>query len=304
MAHTGYPVAFITTAGGGLDVAGDATQWVKNNFAYAAMTALVGTSGIGTNGVKGVLAHLGPNAEGSASTLAQATYNAAIDTLAANIAVDLTNAPKVAIVIHGQMNTGSPPDRRTALDNIRAAIIQAWDDNLAIVPGPVLTEQSYSDGVHPSTDAQLLLIARRWWVAIKETWYGEVVGYGRGPRFISATIDGARTTITINVDRDLATGTTYGGFRVVESGVAAIITSVTRINNRQVAILVASPIRVISATTVSFASQNDAVGQTIPLSTAITLPDINTVQLPLEPFFNRSLGGRRRLIGPRHLVRW
>lgn len=282
IADQSVPIAFITTATGSTDVAGSANEWADGNSAYLAALQQVTDSGV--NAVKGVLMHLGPNAIVNASTLSQATYNAAIDAMASGFNDDLAGTPKVAVVVCGEVSTGSPPDRRAAEDNIRAAVIQAWGDNADVAIGPVLIDQDYSDGVHPTTDAQLLVVARRWWPALKESFYGAAAGFGRGPRISTAALSSARDTITVTVDRDLASGTTYGGFRVEDGGTPATIVSSTRTGTRTIDVVVSAPTS--GVTTISFASNDDAVGQTVPTSTAITLPDANTITLPLEPFID------------------
>ena len=273
MTDQGVPIAFITTGTGSTDVYGSGSnQWAKNNSGYAEMISQVTAAAVGSNGIKGVLFHLGPNAIVNATTPTQANYNAALDTLVSNIVADIPGAPKVAFAICGEVGTGTPPDRRAAEDHVRLAILEALGDNSNVVPGPVLVEQDYSDNVHPSTDAQLLVVARRWWIAMKEGYYAGGAGFGRGPRLVSATINNALTQITLTVDRDLASGTTYGGFRVTDSGTPVTLTSVTRFSTRIIKIVLAAPASALANVRVYFASNDDAVGQTVPTATGITLP--------------------------------
>lgn len=273
------PVAFVTTGTGSTDVSGTHNEWAKNNSAYANMVSKVSAAATGANGVKGVLLHLGPNAE--AEGISQATYKAALTQLASDIAADLAGAPKTAVVAYGTTNL----DVRADIDAIRGAVKQFWDTDSNGRPGPVLIDQSYADGVHPSTDAQLLALARRWFVAVKEGFYSGGAGYGRGPRVSgSITLDPTKTLVTVNFDRDLASGTTYGGFRVTDSGVAQTITEARRVSARRIVITVSAAMSAIGNVAVSFGSADDASGQTVPTSTAITLPDSSTVALPAEMF--------------------
>lgn len=273
MADQSVPMGFVTTATGSTDVYGSGSnQWAKNNSAYAELISQATAATTGANGFKGILFHLGPNAIVNGTTPTQANYNAAIDQLVSDLTADVTGAPKVAFAICGEVGTGSPTDRRAAEDHVRFAIMEAWGDNANVKPGPVLIEQNYADDVHPASDAQLLTVAKRWWIALKEGFYGGASGFGRGPRLVSATINSALDTITVMVDRDLATGTTYGGFRVTDSGTPATITSATRFSTRVVRIVLSAPASALANVLVYFASGDDAVGQTVPTATAITLP--------------------------------
>lgn len=290
MASQSVPVAFISVATGSTDVAGSNNQWAKNNSSYAEMTAQVTASGV--NSVKGVLMHLGPNAVTNASTLSLATYNTAIDTLASNIAADLAGAPKLNIGIFGEMTTGSPPDRRAAIDNIRGAIIQAQDDNANVEPGPVLIEQDYSDGVHPKSDAEILAVAKRWWAAISETYYSG--SSGRGPRFSSAQWDAGRTNLTVVFDRILKTGLTFGtgAWIVSDDGTPMTVSSVAYSGSNTSAVVLTTSAAAVGAantTTVTFASSNDAVGVVIPLSADITMASGAAIQIPAEPIYSETV---------------
>ena len=168
MADLGVPVAFITTGTGSTDVAGTSNQWAEPNSAYEEAEAQAAAA---TGRIKAVLAHLGPNAVVNATTISEATYRTALDTLAANLANDIAGAPPLSLALFGEVSTGSPPDRETAIANLRAAILSAWSENAQIIPGPDLTDLDYADGVHPQTDPHLTLVASRWWGAIRSSLY-------------------------------------------------------------------------------------------------------------------------------------
>lgn len=287
MADIGVPVAFITTAEGGTDVAGSSNTWAKPNAQYTGMQTTVTNSGV--TGVKGVLAHLGSNAVVNATTLSLATYNSAIDTLASNLGTDLPGAPKLHIGIFGETATGAPPDRRAALDNIRGGIMQALSDNANVKPGPCLIDQDYSDGVHFTTNAQEQEVANRWYLALKESLYGGASG--RGPRVVSSQWNSSgRNQLTVVFDRALRTGLTHSAvpWRVFDNGTLMTVTGVAYHGSNANALVVSTSAAATGpadTTTMSFASGDDAVGQVVPQSTALTVPGGGSVYLPAEPAY-------------------
>jgi hypothetical protein len=289
MASQSVPVAFISVGTGSTDVAGSNNQWAKPNSAYSELTAQVTASGV--NSVRGVLMHLGPNAVVNASTLSQATYNAALDTLASNLAADVVGAPKLNIGIFGEVSTGSPPDRVAALNNLRAGIIEAIDDNANVETGPCLIELDYSDGVHPQTDAELQAVAARWWLAISQTYYSG--SGGRGPRISSATFNEARTTITVVFDRALKTGLTHstGCWAVSDNGTSRTVTGVAYDTNPNALVITISTAATGPDGTgrITFAGGDTAVGAVVPRSADMTMPVGSAVSLPAEPFYSATV---------------
>ena len=290
MASQSVPVAFISVGTGSTDVAGSSNQWAKNNSAYAEMTAQVTASGV--NAVKAVLFHLGPNAVVNASTLSQATYNTALDTLASDVATDVAGAPKTNIGLFGEVTTGTPPDRRAAIDNIRAAVVEAWGDNANVKPGPVLVDSDYSDGVHPKSDAELLQVAKRWWAALQDTYYSG--SNGRGPRLSSAMWNVARDELTITFDRTLKTGLTFGSgaWIVSDDGTPMTISGIAYHGTDPAAIVITTSAAASGAsgtTTVTLASSNDAAGIVIPTSGDISMASGADIQLPAEPIYAEAV---------------
>lgn len=291
MADQGVPVAFITTGTGSTDVAGSANSWAKNNTEYA--NAISKVTAAATGGVRAVLMHLGPNAVVNASTLSKATYSAALSTLAGNFAADISGAPKTHIVVCGEVSTGSPPDRRAALDNIRGAVIENWDAGGNVRLGPCLISDDYSDGVHPKSDAEMLVVAKRWWIALRESIYS--VSSGRGPRLSSASWDTARTNLTVVFDRALKTGLTFAtaAWKVSDNGASMTVSSVAYHGTNPNAVVIttsAAATGPVNTTTVTFASGEDAKGVVIPLSTDITVPSGTAIQLPAEPIYAAAVG--------------
>lgn len=306
MASQGVPVMFISTGTGSTDVAGTNNQWEKNNSGYSTMIGQVADSG--TNGVKGILMHLGPNAVVNASTLSQATYNAALDTLATNVAADVVGAPKINVGIFGKITTGSPPDRVAAINNLRGAIIEAHGDNANIKPGPCLIDLDYADGVHPKSDAELTAVAARWWVAISETYYGG--SGGRGPRVIGATWNLARDALTVEFDRALKAGLTHATacWAVSDNGAAMTVSAVDYHGSNPAALVItpsAAAVGQLGTTTVTYASGNTAVGVVVPLSADIAMPSGAAVQIPAEPFYARTVSDLITRSSPAvRLMRW
>lgn len=291
MADQGVPVAFISCGTGSTDVAGSHNEWAKPNSGYSSFTTQVTNSTAAS--VKAVLMHLGPNAVVNATTLSLATYNTAIDTLAANLAADVAGAPKLHLGIFGECSTGSPPDRRAALDNLRGAIIQAQGDNANVKPGPCLIDLDYADGVHPQSDVQLQAVAQRWWIAIKESLYGG--SGGRGPRLSSASWNAGRNQLTVIFDRALKTGLTHstGCWQVSDNGSAMTVSSIAYHGSNPNAIVLtmsAAAVGTAGTTTLTFASGDDAIGLVVPRSTDITLAVGGTTTIPAEPIYAAAVG--------------
>lgn len=291
MADQGVPVAFISVGTGSTDVAGSANSWAKPGGEYTGLTSQVTDSTVLT--VKGVLMHLGPNAVVNASTLSLATYNAALDTLASNLATDVAGAPKLNIGIFGEVSTGSPPDRVSALNNLRGAIIQALGDNANVKPGPCLIDLNYSDGVHPQSDADLQAVAARWWLALSETYYGG--SGGRGPRLSLASWNAGRNLLTVTFDRALKTGLSHATacWAVSDNGSAMTVSSVAYHGTNPNALVLTTSAAAVGAantTTVTFANGGTAVGVVVPRSADITMPVGAAVTIPAEPFYSAAVG--------------
>lgn len=286
MASQGVPVAFISVGTGSTDVAGSNNQWAKPNGGYSALTTQVTASTV--TSVRGVLMHLGPNAVVNASTLSQATYNAALDTLAANFAADVVGAPKLNLGIFGEVSTGSPPDRTAALNNLRAAIIEALGDNANIKPGPCLIDLDYADGVHPQSNTELQAVAARWWLAINETYYGG--SGGRGPRLSTASWNGARNQITVTFDRALKTGLTHatGCWLVTDNGTPMTVSSIAYHGTNPAALILtmsAAATGGAGTSRITFGNGDSTIGLVVPQSADISMPSGAAVTIPAEPFY-------------------
>lgn len=279
MARHGVPLATITTGVGSTDLAGHRTEWDPDGdaSAYDAMVAAVAAAGV--NGVRWVHFMGGPNAIVSPRTPTQQQIEAAFRRFVARVAADLPGTPTVVVDVFGECGTGTPPDRRRAQDNYRQAVIALANEGVLHL-GAVLVDQDYADDVHPQSDAELRVGAGRAWAAIDAAISGG--HHGRGPRIVSATLDDTASRLTVDVDRDLAAGTVFGGFRVEEDG-EAVPARATRVSARRILVTLDRAARVASRVTVAFASNDDAAGATVPTSTGVTLPDGSTVVMPMEP---------------------
>ncbi len=292
MASQGVPVAFIYAGSGGTDVAGSNNTWAKPNAQYSGAVTAVTNS---TAYVKAALFLLGPNAIYNANNAAipLATYRTALDTLAANLAADVPGAPKLFVDVCGEMSSALPPDPRAARNNIRGAVLSAWNNNAtAVKPGPVLIEQDYVDNVHPKTDAELLALAQRYWLSISEALYGG--SGGRGPRLSAASWNGARTQLTVTFDQALKTGLTHstGCWLVSDNGAAMTVSGVAYHGTNPNALVLttsAAATGPAGTTTVSFADSDSAVGAVIPRSADKTLAVGGTATLPAEPVYSAAV---------------
>lgn len=284
MADQGVPIAFISHGVGSTDVYGSGSDsWADGGTEYDDLVQQVTDSGV--NAVKAVLMLLGPNAIVNASTPAQADYNAAIDAMANGFADDLPGAPVTLIDLCGEVATGSPPDRRAAEDHVRQAIREAAGNNANVRLGPVLLDQDYADDVHPSTDAQQGVIAKRFWVALDRAFYG---GTAHSPRPSTIILTDA-THLTITYDQTLSNsnGASVSGFIVNDDGSPVTITSALVAAPNQVVITLDADIEGVP--TVTWGSNDDVKGlSTIPLVTA-TLPDASTVSLVPEPLLDNGV---------------
>jgi hypothetical protein len=292
LADQGFPVAFITTGTGSTDMAGSANSWAKPNTEYTNMQTTVTNSTVA--GVKAVLGEFQPNAIVNASTISLATYQSAVTTMGSNLVADIVGAPKFHLSLCGSVTTGSPPNRTLAQDNLRGATINAWNAGGNVRNGANLLGQQYSDGVHPQTDAQLLEYAQRWWLCLKEWYYGGSVGSSRGPRLSGASWDAGRNHLTVVFDRALKTGLTFtiGAWHISDNGSAMTISGIAYHGTNPNALVITTSAAATgpnNTTTVTFGSGEDATGAVIPKSTDITLPVGGPIQIPAEPIYAASV---------------
>ncbi len=286
-----YPVAFINVGVGSSALVWPSAAgglWTKAaNTNYAAMVTAITAAAI-VNPPKGFLVHLGANDSIDSSTESIATYK----TAAAQLVSDLRSDYSGAIVFWAQLGdvtTGTPPDRRAALDNIREAIREVWNGTTGAWNGPVMYDVTPDDGVHFTSDASVAIMAGRWAAAIIEKFYSGAAGSGRGPTLASLVLNAARDLIiaTFNVPTTPITPqTSVGGFRVYDGGtVSGATVTATRLDNSRVALSLSSPIA--GAPTLSLGSgldvaDNGGANLTPPKdSSSLTLPNEAFVQQPV-----------------------
>ena len=274
MADQGVPVGFITTADGGTSLIGDWKPTVTTGAKYNAAVTRLSTSGV--NAIKAMIWDQGET--DAADGVAKATYNTALDALAANIQ---TSTSKTFPTICDLVGNGV-----SGLDPIRQAQIEAWDDNADIYPGANSLTRA---GLHWETNAEGATHAALLWVALDEALYGGPSG--RGPRLVSAITISGTSTLVLTFDRDLlASDSTYTStaFTVSHSGTARTVSSVTRTGTRTVQLTLSGALDG-STPTVTFGSSQTAAGATVPRTTAISLPatihSISSISVPAEPIY-------------------
>lgn len=215
--------------------------------------------------------------------VSKATYQSREVILAEAVAT-LPGAPPLMTILIGQYD--GKPD--SALDAIREARIANWEASETL-PGanPIdIDLLTGGDGLHYKTDAVLAELAARIYLAYEENFLGGT--NGRGPRLVSAVRSG--TTITLLMDKDLTSATTYttSAFIVKDDGTPVTVSSVAQAGAREVRLtLAATPSGTV---TVTFGSGDDAIGATIPRAKSVALPatinSISSVSLPAEPIYN------------------
>ncbi len=276
MASQSVPVAFISTAQAGTDMG----TWSPGGTEYN--NALTQVTNSGVNAVGLVMGSFGTNVVTSGGA-SQAAYHTLLSTFVTALRAAVAGTPPVLLDVFGSLISFLRAD----VDHERLAIMQAAGDVTGCFLGQLLYDQLYTgDDLHASTDAEGQIIARRMWPSVEAALFSGVDGHG--PRVSgSITLDATKKFITITFGRDLAAGTTYGGFRVTDSGTPATIVSAVRASSRRVVIEVSSALSAVANVAVSLGSDGDAAGQTVPTTTAITLPatvGIGTVTLPAELF--------------------
>lgn len=293
LASRGVPILLVGVGIGATDIRDGTSSWQSGNSSWTTMTTAVTNSGV--TRLVGVLANFGSNALPAANggPPTQAQYLTSINTFVTSLNAQLSGlgAPPIFWDVFGQVTTSglSAASLRSGENAIRGAVLQAVT-NGTIKVGPVLTDQSYGDGVHPDKApgaGQNAAYGRRYWVAVETGLYSG--SNGRGPRPSTAAIDSTGKVVTVTFDRALgnSAGTSVAaGLIVKDGGVAGTITSAVVAGGTRVVAQMASA--VAGACTIDFASDDDAAGVTNPTSATITLPSGATITLPAEPFLGQS----------------
>jgi hypothetical protein len=164
IADRSLPIAFVPCAHGSTTIA-DWQPGADHNdrtTLYGSMNYRITQAG----GAKAVLWWQGES-DAIAGT-AEATYNAALDTLAN--AINSDQGIKLVVCKLQDLSAASGAPDETAVNN---AINTAWGDNANVLTGPTFADltPSSADGLHFISDAELATVAGRWWTAI-ETAFG------------------------------------------------------------------------------------------------------------------------------------
>lgn len=161
MADQNVPVAFVPCA---KLSTGIITHWQASanprdtSTLFGSMNVRAATLG----GVKAVLWHQGES--DALSSMAEATYNAALDTLAGDIATNMNCSIMPCKLQRNGMLADANEDR------INNAIGTAWSDNANVLAGPDLTGISVA-ALHIESDVDCATAAGLWWTAIKAAFY-------------------------------------------------------------------------------------------------------------------------------------
>lgn len=284
LAHTGYPIGFITTAHGQTGFFGDGATWTPpNGNTYQEMINAVRRAE--ASGVKAILWYQGESdARGETN---EAGYIAALESLRSSAQADL-GLTNLKLVVAQLANLAVSGFTRATLDPIRQAQVNASAIHSNILVGPVLYDLDTCTGgaadcIHVSTPAHAAIMAARWAHMLKFHFYSGTEG--RGPVFLSATrVDPTHIDVafTVSVSPLLpASADTKAGWRVINSDTQAVltITSAIRQTPTSVRLTMASPLP--TNVKVSWASFNDAVG--------VALTDSSVDLMPAEPFINQTV---------------
>lgn len=273
MGDQGVPVSFITVGTGGTDCYGDSTQWQKGNASYTELTNQVAACGLSS--FKAVLSHMGPNVVlDETGTATVSGYLTALQTLASNLAADFGVSAFYIPQLGEVTYSGSPPDRITAINNVRAAQLASWGTGI-IKRGPVLFDITTDDGAHYKSDASLAILANRWFASIKSRSYGTYAD--TSPTISGATINKDRTEIRVkfNVPVLPLVGGNAEGFSVRLDGTSKTILSESVLSADTILLTVAALDS--GVVTVSLGYGNDGAGDSVPIMS-------DTYNLPAASF--------------------
>jgi hypothetical protein len=266
------PAIMLINAKGGLGINNwsrpSGTMWT----AFKVMAAVNPTS------VKAILWYQGEtDAHGSTT---EESYQTSEASLAIAMQGEFSNTPPVISALLGESNTTSDQDR------INKAKLTNWGIGTTKA-GPVTNWKDLEDDdLHWVSDSDLAELAAMWWLSIDEHIYD---GPSSQLSIVSAAHSG--TTIIVTVSRDLDTSdtnyTTSAWTVDNAGGTARTVSAVTRTNARKIEITVSG---VLDGTpTLTYGSQETAVGATVPKAVAVNLPatinGISSFGVRLTPTF-------------------
>ena len=271
------PVIMLLNAKGGQRI----SAWDRPSGAmWTAYTAML--AGANPTSVKAILWYQGET--DAHNDYATASYIADELALVTAFVGELSNTPPVITALLGESNTTSSQDK------INAAKIHNWG-NATTKAGPVTNWKDLTDDdLHWVSDTDLAQLAAMWWLALDEHLYS---GPSSQLTIVSATHSDTTITVTVSQDLDTAdTSYTTTAWTVENAGgTARTVSAVTRTGARTIAITVSG---VLDGTpTLTYGSQETAVGATVPRAVAVNLPaTINSVSsfgVRLRPSFDVAI---------------
>ncbi len=226
------------------------------------------------NSVRGTIWHIGTNDCAAPGRTRAATAAGLLTDVTYLNGVLPSPSPTHVFAIFGEVLTA---DVRADIDQTRLGILDAVTAATGSISA-VLIEEAYPDHLHP-INSQAQAIADRVWMALKDACYSGSLG--RGPRESKVGYSGAVVTVTL--DQAISNAGAVSGYRVTDNGTPSTLNTQT-VSGTQATITTNATL--VGPVLVSFASNNDAAGATVPLSLPITMPDARTVSRPAEPFID------------------
>lgn len=283
------PVGFIAQAAGGTGINATDDHWVEGGSATPRQyEPLIAT--IGSRTVKAVLWFQGEREVARGGT-AVSGYETNLAALIANFKADITGSPKTVVFQTAEMDVDGATYTAANLNGVRLGQAAQWGSNADCLRGPVLHDLNLTDDLHLISDAQLQAAADRLWLCLDEHFYGAAAGSSRGPVFVSASINVAKTEVTVVFDQTLKTGDTFtiAAWEVKDDGTPVTVDSVDYHSTDDDSIVLVLESAASGDVTVSLGSADKGAGSTMPASEARTLPDTRTIYLPVEPFIDEDV---------------
>lgn len=294
MADQNVPVAFVPAASASSFIdkatAGIYPYWEPDapndrNTLFGSMHYRIDAVG----GVKSVLYWQGESE--AKFNISQAAYLSELNNLANGLDTFIdTNLTMSVAQIGDFANADCCIGVETRLDNIRLAQKQTWDTNPNVVIGPSLYDVNLLDevgeeGLHFTTDGDLQTAANRWWVALKQAYYGGTEGRGPRVKLVEHTPGTTTVKVIFETSSPLLPTTGIQGFTVKEGITTKTILSADVIDDaydNKVLLTLSAPTAV--AVTVSYAQGRTANRAVI----TNVLTDSSTYNLPAEVFVSTA----------------
>lgn len=274
LADRDEPCGFVTTANGGQTIG----EWFTTT-AQASWTAAKGRVTASGTTPAAVLIDIGES--DALGATGYDTYRARLLNWIADIQSTYPGA-KVFVALTGTVGGAVVA---AELDAIRQAQLSVIDPDSGVYLSRCGHDRA---SLHWTTDAEGLTQAARTYLAYQYGLFGG--SNGRGPRVSSATLDAARTQITVAFDRPLKTGLTFDEepWAVDDDGDAATVSSVAYHGSNTSAVVLTLSTALSGAggtCSVTFCGGDTAAGRVIPKSADVAMPSGSAVQLPAEPFY-------------------